>query len=122
MITSGFGPYGFVWLAAFVITSVASAIYFWFGTDPESKRQLYPWATALTAALFLGFAFFAVQMPSPLLAFFALIIVVSGVVHIRRTVFCPKCARMVYRGGLITRVNFCPRCGQPLDAGETSRV
>ena len=121
MSSSGLGTIGLVWLGTFVVISAASSLYFWFGENAEDKRQLYPWAMVLSGGLFLGFAFFAVQMPLPFFGFFVIIVLVSTMLHIRQTTFCPKCARMIYRGRWLSRVAFCPRCGHALDAPEATR-
>src|SRR4029077_6743311 len=107
--SSGFGVVGLVWLGTFVVLSVGSSIYFWFGESADDKRQLYPWATVLLGVLFLGFAFFAVHPPLPFFGFFAVIVLFSTILHIRQTTFCPKCARMIVRGRWLSRVAFCPR-------------
>src|SRR5258706_11219655 len=111
-------PIGLVWLAAFLLVSLGSALYFWLGQDADSKRQFYPWVSALTGVLFLGFAYFAVHAPGPIVAFMAAFMTLGSIFQVRRTTFCPRCARMIYRGAWLTRVTFCPRCGQALDASH----
>ena len=119
-------PLTWVWFGTIWVVGGIGSLYFWFGTSADDKRQLYPWFTGLMLLLFLGFTYFVIQAPPLFLAFFAIFGVASMVFHVRMTKFCPKCARMIYRGWLFSRVDFCPRCGLALDrpapAGSNSRV
>jgi len=69
----------------------------------------------LDLILVLGFAYFVAQVPLPFMLVFAAIAVAGTVFHVRMTTFCPRCARMIYRGMLVSRVDYCPRCGLELD-------
>jgi hypothetical protein len=104
-----------LWFGAIFVVNGVGGLYFWFGRNADDKRQLFPWFSALTAILFLGFVYFAVGAPAPVLAFVAVLLTIGTVAHVRLTVFCPRCARMIYRSVLSARVSFCPRCGLALD-------
>ena len=104
-----------LWFGTLWVVGGIGSLYFWFGSNAEDKRQLYPWFMTLMLLLMLGFVYFAVQAPLPFLALFALFGIASTVFHVKRTKFCLKCGRMVYRGGFFNRADFCPRCGLALD-------
>ena len=104
-------PIIWIWFGTMWVVGGLGTLYFWFGTDVEDKRQLFPWFTGLLLVLVLGFVYFVIQAPPAILGIFALFGIANTVYHVRMTTFCPKCARMIYRGRLFNRVNFCPRCG-----------
>ena len=104
-----------VFFGALWLIGAAGGLYFWFGFNAVDKRQLYPWFSGSTLVLTLGLAYFVVQVPLPFMLFLAVIAVAGTVFHVRTTTFCPRCARMIYRGMLVGRVEYCPRCGLELD-------
>ncbi len=103
-----------LWFGAFFLTSAGGGLYFWFGTNASNKRQLYPWYSLFSGVLFLGFVFFS-GAPPAFLIFAIPAVAWASYAHARTTVFCPRCARMIYRGRWLNQTNFCPRCGQALD-------
>jgi hypothetical protein len=107
---AAFVIFGAIWLIGLV-----GGLYFWFGSSAANKQWLLPWFTGSTLILILGFAIFVVRPPFPFLIIFAVLGVVSSVAHVRMTTFCPRCARMIYRGWFVSRVSYCPRCGLALD-------
>ena len=115
MQTSASSPIVLLWFGAIFIVAGLGHLYFWFGSNAEDKRQLFPWFSAITAVLFLGFMYFAADTPVPLLLFFGVFLTIGAVIHVRLTTFCPRCARMIYRGVWTARVSYCPRCGLALD-------
>lgn len=106
--------FGVLW-----ILGAVGGLYFWFGSNAGDKRQLYPWVSGVMLVGVLGFAYFVVQPPLGFFGLLAIFGTLSTVVHARSTLFCPQCARMIYRGPLAARVNYCPRCGRPLDQSHT---
>jgi hypothetical protein len=122
MSVASFPQLTWVWFGTLWAVGGIGTLYFWFGSNAEDKRQLYPWFMGLTLFLVLCFAYFVVQPPLPFLGLFALVGVASAVVHVRITKFCPRCARMIYRGMLAGRVDYCPRCGLALDRPQTQAL
>ena len=104
-----------LWFGTVWIFGAVGSLYFWLGTNAEDKRQLYPWFMGLTLFAMLCFVYFGVHLPVFLVGLFAVFGTVGAVIHIRSTIFCPRCARMIYRGLLLGSVNYCPRCGQGLN-------
>ena len=104
-------PLTWVWFGTLWVVGGIGGMYFWYGSDAEDKRQLYPWFLTLTSCLMLGLIYFVVHPPVFFLLFFTAFAVVGGVIHVKFTAFCPRCARMINRGMFSYRVDFCPRCG-----------
>ena len=108
-------PIVLLWFGAIFVVTGAGHLYFWFGSNAEDKRQLFPWFSAVNALLFLGFLYFAIDAPAGVLVMFGVFLTIGALIHVRLTTFCPRCARMIYRGVWSARVSFCPRCGLALD-------
>lgn len=108
-------PNSLIFFGALWLIGLGGGLYFWFGSNAVDKRQLYPWFSGASLILMLGFAYFVAQVPLPFMLFIAAIAVAGTVFHVRMTTFCPRCARMIYRGMLVGRVDYCPRCGLELD-------
>jgi len=115
MLAPGSPPIVLLWFGAIFVVTGAGHLYFWFGSNAEDKRQLFPWFSAVSALLFLGFLYFAMDAPAGVLVMFGVFLTIGALIHVRLTTFCPRCARMIYRGVWSARVSFCPRCGLALD-------
>lgn len=107
---------GLFWFGLLIILVLTAAIqlYFWFGKDADEKTDLWPLAAGLLGAVMLGFFIFVLPGPLPLLVFYVLIVATVTVAQIRNVTFCPKCARMIYRGPFVSSP-YCPRCGHAVD-------
>ncbi len=115
MPAPGNPPIVLLWFGALFVVTGVGHLYFWFGSNAEDKCQFFPWFSAVTALLFLGFMYFAIDAPAGIVLLFAVFLTIGALIHVRLTAFCPRCARMIYRGVWIARVSFCPRCGLALD-------
>lgn len=111
-----------IWFTLYVAVSVIGGSYYWFGGDPQEKRETFPWFLALAALLFMCLVLFGFHVSIGIGALLAVLVAAVTTRNILSITFCGQCARIVDRGLLRKRANFCPECGAPLDDGSADQL